>query len=705
MNRDMQMTWPPSRLGNAVEALVQGSRLSAKGAEIRNPGPRVATDSAATSRWVEACAASAGLEAEPATVHYSELEEYLGSAGPALIRLSLDGEIRFLALVEARGRKVRVLGSDFAIHTFSTAGLKARLCREMDAPLAAEIEQILDVAGMPAGRRDRTRNAILDDRLATRTVADGWMLRLPPGSPFWRQFREMRLPRRLLALASAHLAEYLLVIGSWWVIGQAALEGRLDRGWLAAWALMLVTLVPVRMMQTWLQGRIAIAGGGLLKLRLLAGALRLEPEEIRHGGAGHFLGQVLEAEAVESMALSGGFLSLMAVIELTLAGAVLAAGAGGTIHLLLLAVWALVSVLLGWRYFGSARRWTGWRLEMTHGLVERMVGHRTRLAQQPAAHWHSGEDQELDRYLSLSTAMDNNEAWFLALVPRGWLLVGVAGIGPAFVSGHASTTGMAVALGGVLLAFGALQRLTSGVWNLAGAMMAWEQVSPLFHAATRAQIAGHPATAGADGSNGNKLIEAHDLVFRYRERAEPVLRHCNLSIWAGDRILLEGPSGGGKSTLTSLLTGMRNPESGLLLVDGLDRHTLGQLGWQRRVAAAPQFHENHVFTGTFGFNALMARGGLLTWEDFQEAEAVCHELGLGDLLGRMPAGMLQMVGDTGWQLSHGERSRLFIARALLQRAALIVLDESFAALDPENLRCALECVLRRARTVLVIAHR
>jgi ATP-binding cassette subfamily B protein len=704
VNRDTQIAWHASRLGEAVDALVERSRLSAKGAEIRNPGPRVANDSDAIGRWVEACAASAGLEAEPANVHYSELEEYLGSAGPALIRISLDGEKQFLALVEARGRRVRALGPDFAIHTFSTAGLKARLCREMEAPLAAEIEQILEVAGIPARRRERTRNAILEDRLAARKVADCWMLRLPPGSPFWRQFREMGLPRRVLALASAHLAEYLLLIGSWWMIGQAALEGRLDRGWLAAWVLILVTLVPLRMMQTWLQGRIAIAGGGLLKLRLFAGALRLEPDEVRHRGAGQFFGQVIEAQAVESMALSGGLLSLVAVIELTLAGAVLAAGAGGAMHVLLLAVWALVSVWLGWRYFSSARRWTGTRLDMTHGLVERMVGHRTRLAQQPAAHWHDGEDQELDRYLSLSKEMDRNEAWFLALVSRGWLLVGVAGMGPAFVSGNASTTGMAVALGGVLLAFGALQRLTSGLWNLAGATIAWEQVSPLFHAATRSQIAGDPAAA-AGGSNGTKLIEAYDLAFRYQERAEPVLRHCNLSVLAGDRILLEGPSGGGKSTLVSLLTGMRNPESGLLLVDGLDRHTLGQLGWQRRVAAAPQFHENHVLTGTFGFNALMARGGLLTMEDFQEAETVCHELGLGDLLRHMPGGILQMVGDTGWQLSHGERSRLFIARAVLQRADLIVLDESFAALDPENLLCALECVLRRARTLLVIAHR
>jgi ATP-binding cassette subfamily B protein len=71
----------------------------------------------------------------------------------------------------------------------------------------------------------------------------------------------------------------------------------------------------------------------------------------------------------------------------------------------------------------------------------------------------------------------------------------------------------------------------------------------------------------------------------------------------------------------------------------------------------------------------------------------------------MPAGMLQMVGETGWQLSHGERSRLYIARALLQNADLVILDESFAALDPENLKRAIECVVKRARSLLVIAHR
>jgi ABC-type multidrug transport system fused ATPase/permease subunit len=70
----------------------------------------------------------------------------------------------------------------------------------------------------------------------------------------------------------------------------------------------------------------------------------------------------------------------------------------------------------------------------------------------------------------------------------------------------------------------------------------------------------------------------------------------------------------------------------------------------------------------------------------------------------MPAGLLQMVGESGWQLSYGERSRLYIARTLLQGANLVVLDESLAALDPKTLQRAMHCALKRARTLVLIAH-
>lgn len=88
----------------------------------------------------------------------------------------------------------------------------------------------------------------------------------------------------------------------------------------------------------------------------------------------------------------------------------------------------------------------------------------------------------------------------------------------------------------------------------------------------------------------------------------------------------------------------------------------------------------------------------------REAETVYRELGLGDLLDRMPSGMMQVVGETGWQLSHGERSRLFIARALLQGSPVVLLDESLAALDPETLRTSVAAIIERAPALVLIAH-
>jgi ABC-type multidrug transport system fused ATPase/permease subunit len=104
------------------------------------------------------------------------------------------------------------------------------------------------------------------------------------------------------------------------------------------------------------------------------------------------------------------------------------------------------------------------------------------------------------------------------------------------------------------------------------------------------------------------------------------------------------------------------------------------------------------------FNLLMGRRWPATHADMEDADEVCRALDLGPLLDRLPSGLMTIVGETGWQLSHGEKSRVYIARALLQNADAVVLDESFAALDPETLDHCMRTVLARARTVVVIAH-
>jgi ATP-binding cassette subfamily B protein len=662
----------------------------------------------ALGQWIEAAACWLGLEAEPVEAPYSELERLLHSGSPALIRLPSDGDPRFLVLLGGRRRTVELLGTDLVVHRLGTEVVRAVLCRKLEAPLALEVEQLLGKAGIPRQRWARARAAILRQRPSATRIYGIWCLHLPPGASIWCQVRHARLTRRLLALVGAHAVHYLLWLLAWWMLGRGALQGRLDAGWLLAWALLLLTLIPLRLLATWSQGLLALGAGGLLKQRLLYGALRLKPEEIRHQGVGQLLGRVLESEAVEALALSGGFLGLVAGIECAMAAAILGLGAGGWFHALLLLGWVAFALCLGWHYFRRRCGWTEARLGMTHDLVERMVGHRTRLAQEAREHWHAGEDQALEHYLERSQTMDRAAAWLLALVPRGWLLAGLLGLAPAFVASRASPAALAIGLGGILLGYRALQKLATGLSHLAGAAIAWRQAVPLLHAAARPEASGSLTFALAPdalgSSKGQPLLEAHDLVFRYRDRGEPVLQGVSLRVCTGDRLLLEGPSGAGKSTLASLLIGLRPPESGLLLLDGLDRQTLGSAGWRRRVVAAPQFHENHVLTETLAFNLLMGRRWPPQPEDLQEAEAICRELGLGDLLQRMPAGLLQMVGETGWQLSHGERSRLYLARALLQGADLVILDESFAALDPETLHRCLRCVLDRAPALLVIAH-
>jgi ATP-binding cassette subfamily B protein len=155
-----------------------------------------------------------------------------------------------------------------------------------------------------------------------------------------------------------------------------------------------------------------------------------------------------------------------------------------------------------------------------------------------------------------------------------------------------------------------------------------DQPAPLFRAAAKPELAG-VALASAP-SPGRTVMEAHDLTLRYSDR--------------GDWLLLEGASGGGKSKLAALMAGLRQPESGLVLAGGLDRATFGAERWRKQVAAAPQYHENHILAGTLSFNLLMGRHWPPYAKDLAEAETVCRELGLGDLLERMPAGMEQVVG-------------------------------------------------------------
>ena len=709
--------WPPQRANEAVGLLARRSGLAASGSTTADEEWRagVAPDVAETAlgQWIEEVAERLGLEIEVAEAPHSEAVRLVRGCGPALLRIPrpTDGAGHgLIAILGCRGKRVRLLGPDLAIRRVAAQRVANWLCRELEEPVLPRVERLLERLDVSPRRATRARAALLQERLRQARVAGCWLLRLPPGASFWRQMTDAGLVKDLARFLALYATSYCMMLLAWWMLGRGALEGHLSRDWLLAWALVLVSLVLPQQWSNWSQAKLAAGAGTLLKRRLLHGALQLDPDEIRHQGAGQLLGRVIESEAMQTHALMGGFLASLGGVELLLSTWVLGQGAAGGLHVLLLGLWLLVTLVIGWRFFEQRRRWTADRLEMTHDLVESLVGHRTRLAQERQEGWHAREDRLLEAYLASSRSMDGQRTW-LVVSSFAWIPVGIAGLLPAFVVGQDSVAALALSIGGVLLSFRAFNKLSRGFTYLAGAWISWQQAAPIFKAAARPP-AGRVASRvelpscedSADAAGGQPLLEAQDLVYRYRDRARPVFDGCSLQIRSGDRILVEGPSGGGKSTLAAILTRLRSPDSGLLLLGGLDRHTVTPAVWRRHVVSAPQFHENHVFTETFAFNLLMGRGWPPTHQELVEAEAVCRELGLGELLERMPAGLLQLVGETGWQLSHGERSRLFMARALLQGTDVVILDESFAALDPENFHRALHSALKRARTLLVIAH-
>jgi ATP-binding cassette subfamily B protein len=516
------------------------------------------------------------------------------------------------------------------------------------------------------------------------------------------------LPAGFGQLIIAYAVAYALWILSWWVLGFSALRGRFDRGWIWVWVLLLVTMVPLRLFTTWMQGVVATEAGWVCRLKVLHGSLRLHPDELRSLGIGHFLGRALEMEAIETVGFNGGAVGVVALVELVAGSLVLALGSAPALELFTLVSWSCAVFALLLYYCRLRRQWTGLRLELTHDFIERIVGHRTRVVQEAPERWHIGEDEALESYFMASKRMDRIPSILYAFGGRGLVLLSLLALAPAVMNGSTTVSAIATTLGGILVSSEAIRKIVFSIINLADTGIAWQRIGPLL-----APDSDSLATAGSFYStdkqtNGTaqseKLIELRDVWFRHHGRPEPVLQRCQLSIFRGDRLLLEGPSGSGKSTLVAVLAGLRIPDSGLLLLNGLDRQTLGVNGWRRKIAVAPQFNENHVFSETLAFNLLMGRRWPASARDVLEAEVLCGELGLTELLGRMPAGIMQVVGETGWQLSHGERSRLFVARALLQDSEIVVLDESFAALDPNNLRRCLECVVNHSKTLLVVAH-
>ena len=130
------------------------------------------------------------------------------------------------------------------------------------------VDRLVEAAGIAGRRRRRARAALLAERLAGKRLTGILLIRLAPGSGFWRQVRWANLHRALLGFAGCYLAGYSLLLASWWALGAGVLGGHFVRDGILAWGLILVSIVPFRAMDTWCRARLTLGAGALLKRRL-----------------------------------------------------------------------------------------------------------------------------------------------------------------------------------------------------------------------------------------------------------------------------------------------------------------------------------------------------------------------------------------------------------------------------------------------------
>ncbi|HTT94938.1 MAG TPA: thiol reductant ABC exporter subunit CydD, partial [Solirubrobacterales bacterium] len=264
-----------------------------------------------------------------------------------------------------------------------------------------------------------------------------------------------------------------------------------------------------------------------------------------------------------------------------------------------------------------------------------------------------------------------------------------------------------------------LRRLGSEFHAASDAMAAAEAI---FAVLDRPGVVGVPGAAGAAAAPGTERRPAADSVMATGSRRAPdpsteplvlrgvsfahpgrerVLDHVDLELEPGETVALVGPSGGGKSTLLSLLLRLADPEAGTIACGGVDLREVDPAAWRRRLAWVPQ--RPTIFAGTVAENIALGRPDASR----AEIERAAQEAMLAPVLELLPDGLETRVGEDARRLSAGQAQRVGLARAFLLDAPLVLLDEPTAHLDAATEREVVAAIDRlcAGRTALIVAHR
>ncbi len=196
-------------------------------------------------------------------------------------------------------------------------------------------------------------------------------------------------------------------------------------------------------------------------------------------------------------------------------------------------------------------------------------------------------------------------------------------------------------------------------------------------------------------------LELDDLSFGY-SADRSVFDHLSLRVRTGETVAIVGPSGGGKSTLLSLLLGLRQPQSGVIRFYGRPAQELALGSIRRLMAYVPQ--EPSLFPITIAENISLGRADAA---NTTELRAAADKAFADEFISALPQGYNTLLGEQGVGLSGGQKQRISLARAVLKNAPILLLDEATSALDTESearVHAAIEA-LRQGRTTIIVAHR
>jgi ATP-binding cassette subfamily B protein len=240
-----------------------------------------------------------------------------------------------------------------------------------------------------------------------------------------------------------------------------------------------------------------------------------------------------------------------------------------------------------------------------------------------------------------------------------------------------------------------------------------QQLSQLYNTLQSAAASLHKLFAIIDAepdveesTNPTSLPSAGDLVvknitFAYAGSTKPALDNVSVTLTAGTRLALVGPTGAGKSTLAKLMARLYDPQDGSVSFGGVNLRDASMEDLRGRIVVIPQ--EGFLFDGSVRDNLLIAK------PDATEAELVAalDRLGLRERFEALPEGLDTEVRERGSRLSAGERQLVALSRAALVDPAILVLDEATSNLDPGT-EMLIEAALERlmvGRSVIVVAHR